>query len=392
MNYKHNKKIKLAFVEYSNIFSGAEMSLHSLVKYLDSSSFESTIYFRYPLEHQERYNDLSCKKSYLTDQKKWWMGSDYWKKPIKGSDFLKRFIFGFKLAMRAKKENIDIIHINILRPDSLLWVLLPHLFGIKVIAHSRSDSMSWIPVPYIQKQCDAIICVSDFVKEKVVSKYAASPAYTVYDPVDYNHYTQVMSKREALKDLNINNKQKLLSSVGLLSAHKGHDMSIRVFSNIAKKYSEYILMIAGGGNDNELQRLKKLALERGVENRVIFTEKQIANVATVYRASEIVFSLTTRGEAFGRVPFEGNACDTAVIAPSKGAAIELITDDKTGFLVDPLDEKAITKRVLSILENPVQTKNIVQQGKEYFSDFLSPLHSAKEVEKVYHAILKSNDK
>ena len=386
------KKRNIAFLEYSDIFSGAETSMHSLIKYLDSNEFDTFIYFRYPLKHQKRYSDLSCKKSYLTNEKKWWMGSERWKKPIRGSDFLKRFIFGFKLAMAAKKDKIDIIHINILRPDSLLWVLLPHLFGIKVVAHSRSDSMSWIPSQYLQKQCDAIICVSDFVKEKVLSKYFTSPVYTVYNPVDYNHYTQILSKEEALKELNINKNQKLLSSVGLLSAHKGHDMSIRVFSNIAQEYPEYILMIAGGGNDNELQRLKKLAVAKGVKNRVIFTEKQIANVATVYRASEIIFSLTTRGEAFGRVPFEGNACDTAVIAPSKGAAMELITDDKTGFLVDPLDEKAITKRVLSILENPIQTTKIVKQGKEYFSDFLSPLRSAQEVEKVYHAILKDDDK
>jgi len=46
------KKIKIAFLEYSDIFSGAEMSLYSLVKYLDPNKFESTIYFRYPLEHQ----------------------------------------------------------------------------------------------------------------------------------------------------------------------------------------------------------------------------------------------------------------------------------------------------------------------------------------------------
>jgi glycosyltransferase involved in cell wall biosynthesis len=383
-----SKRIKIAFVEYSNIFSGAEMSLHSLIKYLDPTAFESLIYFRYPLDHQERYADLSCEKRYIANEKKWWMGSDRWKKPIRGSDFLKRFIFGFKLALMAKKEKIDIVHINLIRPDTLLWAWWPRLFGIKVIGHSRSDTMSWIPSASLQKQCDAIICVSDFVKDKVLIKYHSSSAYTVYDPVDFNHYEDGVTKEQALECLEIDPRQKLLASVGLLSPHKGHDMAIRVFSRLAEQFPNHILMIAGGGNSNELKRLKHLAIEKGIENRVIFTEKQIANISTVYRASDLIFSLTTRGEAFGRVPFEGNSCDTAVIAPAKGAAIELITDNETGFLVDPLDEEAILVKTLYVLNNPSETKAIVEKGKHYFGPKLSPEHSAQEVAKIYHTVLK----
>lgn len=382
-----HKKIKIAFVEYSNIFSGAEMSLHSLIKYLDPSVFESFIYFRYPLEHQSRYADLSCEKHYLANEKKWWMGSDRWKKPIRGSDFIKRFIFGFKLALMAKKQKIDIVHINLIRPDTLWWALWPRLFGIKVIGHSRSDTMHWIPSASLQKQCDAIICVSDFVKDKVLTKHYSSSVYTVYDPVDYAHYEDGVTKEQALESLEIDPRQKLLASVGLLSPHKGHDMAIRVFARISKQFPNHIFMIAGGGNDNQLKRLKQLAIEKGIENRVIFTEKQIANISTVYRASDLIFSLTTRGEAFGRVPFEGNACDSAVIAPAKGAAIELISDNETGFLVDPLDEEAIVVKTLYTLNNPNETKAIIERGKRYFGHKLSPENSAQEVAKIYHTVL-----
>ncbi|MDO9207667.1 MAG: glycosyltransferase family 4 protein [Sulfuricurvum sp.] len=387
-----NPKIKIAFLDYSNIFSGAEMSLHSLINYLDPNVFESLIYFRYPQDHQERYADLACEKRYLAQDKKWWMGSDRWKKPIRGSDFLKRLIFGFKLARMAKKEKIDILHINLILKDTFLWALLPRLFRIKVVSHSRSDLMNWIPSFFIQKQCNAIICVSDFVKDKVLTKYHNSPAYTVYDPVDFNYYQDGITKEQALKSLGINPKQRLLSSVGLLSAHKGHDMAIRVFARFAEQFPNHILMIAGGGNDNELKRLKQLAIEKGMGNRVIFTEKQIANIATVYRASDLIFSLTTRGEAFGRVPFEGNACDAVVIAPAKGAAIELIRDNETGFLVDPLNEEAILLKTLYILQHPAEAETIVAQGKSYFSQMLSPEYSAQKVSEIYHTVMKESRK
>ena len=382
-----NAKIKIAFLESSHIFSGAEMSLHSLITYLDPEMFESYIYFTFPMEHQKRYNDLQCKKEYLADAPKWWMGSDRWKKPLRGSDFLKRMIVGIKFAMKAKNEGIDIIHINLINPKTFWCVWWSKLFGIKVVGHSRSDTMHWIPAAKLQKLLDAVICVSDFVKEKVLVKYPQSPAFTVYDPVDFNYYRQG-TKLEAYDILDIDKSKRLLSSVGLLSTHKGHDMAIRVFARLANEFLDIILLVAGGGSDDELKRLKKLAQDLGVNDRVLFTEKQIAYVDKVYRASDLVFSLTTRGEAFGRVPFEALACETAVIAPAKGAAVELITDGENGFMVDPLNEDAIYEKVLSILKHPSETKEVVKRGIDHFEQKLSPLTSATMVQKIYLSLME----
>jgi len=91
------KKIKIAFLEYSYIFSGAENSLSSLITYLDKDKFDIRIYFQFPMEHHQRYDELKCQKTYLFNKKKWWMGSDYWNNPIRGTDFLKRFLFALKL-------------------------------------------------------------------------------------------------------------------------------------------------------------------------------------------------------------------------------------------------------------------------------------------------------
>lgn len=385
------KKIKIGFLEYSDIFSGAEMSLHSLIKYLDTEKFEPTIYFRYPQEHQSRYSDLECNKHYICNEKKWWMGSDRWKNPLRGTDFLKRFIFGFKLAWLAKKEQIDIIHINLIRPDSLWWALWPKLFGFKVIGHSRSDTMHWIPSKTLQKQCTAIVCVSDFVKSKVLSKYVNGTAFTVYDAVDYSFYKNKTTKSQALTQLGFSPNQKILASVGLLSPHKGHDMAIKVFAEIANEYKDYTLLIAGGGRQEELERLEQLTHDLNIEDRVLFTRKQISNVTDVYYAAEIIFSLTTRGEAFGRVPFEGNACGSVVLTPNKGAAIELINDNENGFLVDPLDRDKIVEKTTYILSHPQEVNKVIQEGQKYFSQLLSPLSSARSIEKVYLSLLKESD-
>lgn len=384
-----NKKIKVAFLDYSHIFSGAEMSLHSLIHHLDPEKFESILLFRFPQPHQDRYADLTCRKHSLAAEKKWWMGSDRWKKPIRGSDMLKRIIFGFKIVRFSKKEKINILHINLIKPETYWCARIAQWFGIRVVGHSRSDAMSWIPSEALQKQCDAIICVSDFVKNKVLTKYPSSNAFTVYDAIDFNQFKIHRSREEILQSFGIDCSKKLLASVGLLSPQKGHDIAIEVFAILADRLPDYILMIAGGGGDDELARLKRLAQEHGIISRVYFTEKQIPNISEVYHTAELIFSITTTGEAFGRVPFEAMACSTPVIAPTKGAAVELITDNETGFLVDPFDLSTAAAKVLKILENSEETSKIVENGKQYFEALLSPKRSAENIANIYLKILNS---
>ncbi|MDP3444988.1 MAG: glycosyltransferase family 4 protein, partial [Ignavibacteria bacterium] len=272
---------------------------------------------------------------------------------------------------------------NLIKPETYWCARIAQWFGIRVVGHSRSDAMSWIPSPALQKQCDTIICVSDFVKNKVLIKYPSSNAFTVYDAIDFNQFKIHRSREEILQSFGIDCSKKLLASVGLLSPQKGHDIAIEVFAVLANQLPDYILMIAGGGGDDELARLKKLAHEHGVTSRVFFTEKQISNISEVYHVAELIFSITTTGEAFGRVPFEAMACSTPAIAPTKGAAVELITDNETGFLVDPFDQSAAAAKVLSILENPEQSSKIVDNGNKYFKTLLSPKASAQNIERIY---------
>jgi glycosyltransferase involved in cell wall biosynthesis len=164
-------------------------------------------------------------------------------------------------------------------------------------------------------------------------------------------------------------------------------MAIRVFAHLSSQFPEYLLLIAGGGSETELIRLKELALELGVSKKIHFTEKQIAGVERVYTASDLVFSLTTRGEAFGRVPFEANACSAAVLAPSKGAALELIKDGENGFLADPLDQKAVEAKAIEILSDMERTQIIVRNAQNVFKPLLSPENSAKKVEEIYYKVL-----
>lgn len=381
-----NKKIKVAYLDQSKIFSGAENSLKDLINYLDKDKFESNIIFQYPMEHHKRFKNIN--KQYLNDSCKWWMGSDRWEKPLRGTDFLKRIYLGFQLLRWAKSHQIDILHINLCEPKSFWWGFWLKFYNIKSILHVRSEEMSRLPNANTQRKYDCILTVSNYVKNRVLTKYKHPNIHAVYDAVDFIQNNNILSRNELFDKLKLSLNKKLISSVGMLQKIKNHEMAIKVFTQLSKKYPDYILLIAGGGLPVELERLKKIVKELKLEEKIIFTKKQIDYIDSVYKHSEFIFSLTLPGEAFGRVPFEALKFNTPTIVPKRGAANELFIDRKTGFMANPENMEEITEIANFIIESKNKTNQILKRSYEKFSILLSPINYSKNMSEKYNELSK----
>lgn len=382
-------KIKVAYLDYSPIFAGAERVLSTIIQNIDKMRFEPILVFPYPQEHQKGYDSLSCKKFYLAGGLKWWMGSDRWKHPLRGSDFIKRTIMGCRLAYILKRENVDILHVNLLRVDALMWILPSKMMGIKVIGHFRSQDTSWIAPPSTQKVCDMILCVSKYSRERMLTKGTHTDSLVVYDSVNTNLFHPLDDKKKFKKKLGFNENSFLMTSVGQLSRHKGHDNAIRAFANIANEFPSVLLFIAGGGSPDNLAYLKSIYNDYPyLKDRVIFSEKQLTNIKDVYAASDLVLSLTKVGEAFGLVPYEAALVGTSFIAPNMGAVKEFVVDGENGLLVDTNDVNAIANKIKWAIEHPNECKTMSDKIKRTIAENLTPEEMTRNLEDVYEKLYK----
>lgn len=372
------KKIKVAYLDYSPHFAGAERALCTIISYLDRTRFEPVIIFPYPRQHHSRYENLECRIIYLCDGVKWWMGSDRWKNPMRGTDFLKRTVFGGRLARFLKREGIGILHVNLLRPDCLMWLYAAKRSGVKIVGHFRSLPMSWVPSATVQRQCDCILSVSKIVREHAMTKYAHPWNVVVYDSVPELHINKSFQR------------QPVLSSVAALFPNKGHDNAIRAFAKIASRYPSYELYIVGGGSNNEIKRLENIAKSEGVSPKVKFTRKQVSDVACVYASSTLVLSLTKEGEAFGLVPFEAAMCGTPTIAPDKGAIKEILTDGVSAILVETEDVDAIAGKIDWALQNMPMCKSICDKTRTIACTKLTPTEMVYQIMNIYYKLSNSN--
>lgn len=383
------RTIRIAFLDYSPIFAGAERVLFNVIKHIDRHKFEPILVFPYPMEHQHRYDDLKCEKIYLSDGLKWWMGSDRWIHPLRGTDFLKRSIFGYRIAQHIKDKHIDILDVNLMRADVKMWVWATKKFtNAKIIGHYRSQDQGWVAPADAQKLFDIIACVSEFSKMRFQLKGHYVRAEVLYDSVDVDVMKCNLSKKQAKERLGYHEDSILMTSVGQLSKHKGHDTAIKAFSRISKDFPNARLLIAGGGSKELIDYYRNLAEELDVSDKVSVPGRQLGNIQDVYRATDLTLSLTKVGEGFGLVPYESALIGTPFIAPNFGAILEFVNDGDTGLLVDTNNLDEVERKIRYALEYPQEVAKMIDRLQVIINNKLTPKILADNLDKLYSSCLK----
>lgn len=145
-------------------------------------------------------------------------------------------------------------------------------------------------------------------------------------------------------------REERIVSVGRMDANKNHEMMIRAFAALAKRYPAYTLTIYGEG---ELRgHLEALAAELGVADRV-FLPGVIPDVARQTRRAAL-FLLTSYSEGVSNALIEALASGLPVIATDvpSGGTVELITDGMNGLIIPAGNGKALEQAMDRVLGDP----------------------------------------
>ena len=119
-------------------------------------------------------------------------------------------------------------------------------------------------------------------------------------------------------------------------------------------------MIVGSHQNRESYKniLYKQVKRNGLESNIIFTGSMI-DMPAIYTLADIVLSTSIEPEAFGRVSCEASSMTKPVIASNLGASKDIILNNKTGWLVNPNDEKDLAEKILEVLDLSQEKKDLV---------------------------------
>ena len=151
-------------------------------------------------------------------------------------------------------------------------------------------------------------------------------------------------------------------------AYKGLDHLILALPRLLESVPDAHLVAIGSGTD--LPRLKALATQSGVSQRVHFLSGlSNTQLAAAYSACD-VFALPSRGEGFGLVFLEAMSHGKPVIGGAHGGTPDIIADGDSGFLVEYGDVDQLRNRLgLLLTDETIRRRMGARALERVGSDF-----------------------
>ena len=267
-------------------------------------------------------------------------------------------------------NEVEFIHTNISAID--LGVKLATKYKLKNIMHIREfwdldfnmHSYRKNYIKYLNKNIFAFIAISNAIRQHWIKKgIDEKKIYTIYNGVNFDN---IIPKKEFNKS---NDKIKILM-MGSISEGKGQQELVKAVSLLDRKIKENIQVdIVGSGYVFAEENLKKEIANNKLESVINFKgyDKDIRKKINTYDIGIIC----SKSEGFGRVTIEYMSAGVCVIASNTGANIELIEENKNGFLYKKGNCYDLAKKITFVFQNRTLleeiAKNSISTAKSKFS-------------------------
>lgn len=180
-----------------------------------------------------------------------------------------------------------------------------------------------------------------------------------------------------------------LVNTARLVHQKGFDTTIHAFTLLPPHIK---LLVVGGGPDEE--KLKVLARELRLEDRVMFTGQIERSAVTQYRFAGDIFVGPSRSEGLGNAFLSAMACQLPVVATQVGGIADFLFDAKrnpekgtTGWAVDPDSPEQIAEAVRDILAHPEEVTLVTKRAREMvLKEYDWDLVAKKMHEQIFNVI------
>gem|GEM_PF-555715 len=225
----------------------------------------------------------------------------------------------------------------------------------------------------ISAKADAVITISDCVRQSFGSEGATDGLHMLHTPLDFSKFhVGAMTKQAAREALRLDQDAKLVGLVAQITPSKGQETAIKAMNQLRTRHPEARLLLVGrvrtvekgAGYDNvSYERwLYRLVRCLRLDERVEFWGER-DDVPTILRALDVLVAPSWE-EALGRSVIEGMSLQTPVIATTVGGPAEYITHGRDGLLVAPRNEEQWAVNLEQLLANVSLREEMGRRGRD----------------------------
>ncbi len=286
------------------------------------------------------------------------------------------FFLFFKVIPRLMKNKYDLIHTheeaNIMGVFFSKIMRIPHLYDMHSSLVQQMDNFQFTKSKFIKwifkkienttlKNAKSIIviCKSLFDHaKKLTDEGKLTIIENFYDEIDYNNLDE--NKLNKIKnEMNPDNK-KLIVYTGTLEHYQG----IPLLIDSMEYLDDDFLLVLIGGKEEQVERLKKEVLERGLEDKVKLLGTKSYEVMPYYlRIADVLVSPRSKGTNIPLKIYSYLKSGKPVVATNLYTHTQSI-DNKIAILVNPEPKdfaggikKAVSDEGIIISENALRFSN-----------------------------------
>jgi len=174
-------------------------------------------------------------------------------------------------------------------------------------------------------------------------------------------------------------------SVGRLVNYKGFDILIE-----AMQFIDIPVIIVGEGI--ELERLRNLAQQYAVSDKVIFTGKISApRLKCYYHACRLfAFPSISEAEAFGIVQLEAMVCKKPIVNTALNSAVPWVARDGKEALTVPINDAiALQQAINHLLNDEVLAKKMGAAAYQRVINYFSDRYFLDKTQRIYQTLKKT---
>ncbi len=202
-------------------------------------------------------------------------------------------------------------------------------------------------------------------------------------------YNAIESKRSASAP-RITSDVLTVGMAGRINRWKGQKLFIEAAEKVSKRYEKVRFLIAGdaySGDEYLIDNLKAQIKEKGLEEKVKLLG-QVNDMDAFYDLLDIFVLPSIQPEPFGLVLIEAMEHKLPVIATAHGGPVEIIDNEKNGYLVDYHSADDMAAKILELLYDSDKRKKFGKNGYQKKQEVYSVLTMVKHIETVFKKLVQ----
>jgi glycosyltransferase involved in cell wall biosynthesis len=396
-------KIRVLFVAHDAQLHGAQLTLLSILRNLDRSTFTPFVVVTQSGPFSEEVSRMAIPVWSGLVMRWVFRRNHVGLKSVLGAPWrllrspaiFALFLGGFpirlgRLLQLIHDQRIDVVYTNTITVvDGAIAAKIlrkPHIWHLHENIETNKGLLKVLPARYVATSLTLKLSTRIAVPSRALSnqifgnQLQLQKVEVVHNGVDTNLFTPGPPSFLLHQQFDIPTDAPLVGICGAIQEAKGHDIFVKAAAEVSRRFPSAHFVVIGDGLPEYLRYIAQLAKGLGISNKLHYTGWR-SDVSELLRELQVIV-IASKEEAFGLTAIEGMASGIPVISTRCGGPEEVIEHGESGYFAQRGDYVEIAKWIVDLLSSDGLRKRMGNSGRDRTKQQFSVDGFSEKVEKT----------